>query len=126
LPYPALGALATATAQYAALAATHRLDPELHPLARFPPDGRAARDTLRAALAGLGAPGEAPNNVLDDVTELADGLVATLSMAIGEKATEAPIPAKPGKNKRGSKADAAAPIASTCTSRAAVVLTPAT
>ncbi|MEP7124392.1 MAG: hypothetical protein ABJE95_25920 [Byssovorax sp.] len=128
LPYPALGALAVAAAQYAALAATHRLDPDLHPVARFPADRRAARDTLRAALAGLGAPGEAPNNVLDDVTDLADGLVATLSTAIGERPTEPEATPKPGKTKRGSRiaTATAAPAASVCASKATVVLTPAT
>ena len=131
LPYPALGALAVAAAQYAALAATHKLDPDpdpdpdLHPLARFPPERRAARDALRAALAGLGASGEAPNNVLDDVTDLADGLVATLSSAIGEKPTEATT-TKPGKTKRGSRSEAAAPSAAICANKAAVMLTPAT
>jgi hypothetical protein len=128
VPYPALAALATAAAQYAALAATHRLDPELRPVARFPPERRAARDTLRAALAGLGAVGEAPSSVLDDVTDLADGLVATLSVAIGEKAAAeiASAPAKPGKTKAGAKAAAPAASAATCASKAAVVLTPAT
>ena len=125
LPYPALGALATAGAQYAALAATHRLDPDLHPVARFPPERRAARDTLRAALAGLGAPGEAPNNVLDDVTDLADGLVATLSTLIGEKSAE-PTTTKPGKSKRGVSPGSSASAGATCASKATVVLTPAT
>lgn len=126
LPYPALGALAVATAQYAALAATHRLDPDLHPIARFPPERRAARDTLRAAIASLGAPGEAPNNVLDDVTDLADGLVATLSAAIGEKSADLPATQKARKIKRGVKIAAAASSAAACASKAAVVLTPAT
>ncbi len=35
-------------------------------------DRAADKRTLRAAIAGLGAPGEAPSNVLDDVTDLAD------------------------------------------------------
>lgn len=122
LPYPALGALATAAAQYAALAAAHKLDPDLHPVARFPPERRAARETLRAALAGLGAPGEAPNNVLDDVTDLADGLVATLTAAIGEKAAEPSTTTKPVKTKGGAKVAAA----TTCATKAGVVLTPAT
>jgi hypothetical protein len=123
LPYPELGALATAAARYAALAATHKLDPELHPIARFPPERRAARDTLRAALAGLGAPGEAPNNVLDDVTDLADGLVATLSTAMSEKAAPAIESTKQGKMKHGAKL---APSASACASKATVALTPST
>jgi hypothetical protein len=127
LPYPALGAVAVAVAQYAALAATHKLDPDLHPVARFPPERRAAREALRAALAGLGTPGEAPNNVLDDVTDLADGLVATLSTAIGEGSAGSPVePQKPAKTKRGAKIAAAAPGASVCAGKATVVLTPAT
>ena len=124
VPYPALAALATAAAQYAALAAARSLDPELRPIARFPQERRAARDTLRAALAGLGAPGEAPSSVLDDVTDLADGLVATLSVAIGEKPAPESATAKPGKPRAGVKA--AAPSAAVCASKAAVVLTPAT
>ena len=79
---PALASLATAAARYAALAAAHQLDPSVLLLDKPAPERRAARDMLRAALAGLGAPGEAPNNVLDDVTTLTDGLVATLDAAI--------------------------------------------
>ncbi len=124
VPYPALAALATAAARYAALAAARSLDPELRPIARFPEERRAARDTLRAALAGLGAPGEAPSSVLDDVTDLADGLVATLSVAIGEKPAKESATAKPGTSRPSAKA--AAPSAAACASKAAVVLTPAT
>jgi hypothetical protein len=110
LPYPTLAALATAAARYAALAADHRLDPELTDLARFPPERRAAREALRSAVGGLGAPGEAPNNVLDDVTALGDGLIATLSAALGG-------PRSPG---------APAKAAAVCPSQAPVILTPTT
>jgi hypothetical protein len=88
VPHPALASLATAAARYAALAAQKKLDPSLK-LDRFPAERRAARDELRAALAGLGgSPGEAPNNVLDDVTELTDGLVATLSAALADASSK--------------------------------------
>lgn len=88
VPHPALAALATAAARYAALAADGKLDPRVTAIDRFPADRKAARDALRAAIAGLGAAGEAPNNVLDDVTELADGLVATLSAALAAGARQ--------------------------------------
>jgi hypothetical protein len=78
LPHPALAALASAGARYAALAARDRLEPGAR---RLPADRLAARAALREAIAGLGAPGEAPASVLDDIAELADGLVATLSAA---------------------------------------------
>ncbi|MFS8068638.1 MAG: hypothetical protein ACMG6S_19950, partial [Byssovorax sp.] len=126
IPYPALAALAAAGAQDAALAAARALDPELHPKERFPPERRAARDTLRAALASLGAASEAPSSVLDDVTDLADGLVATLSVAIGEEPAPEVAPTKPVGSKRGVKDAAAAKSAATCASKATVVLTPAT
>ncbi len=91
--HPALASLATAAARYAALAVDHKLDPTLAP-GRFPEERRAAWDGLRAALAGLGAPGEAPAGVLDDVTTLTDGLVATLSSALASSAHRPPP--KPG------------------------------
>jgi hypothetical protein len=76
--HPALASLATAAARYVALGLAKKLDPE-----KVSPERRKARADLRAALAGLGAPGEAPGAVLDDVTTLADGLIAVLSTAIG-------------------------------------------
>jgi hypothetical protein len=114
LSYPTLAALATAAARYAALAAEHRLDPELTQIERFPPERRAARDALRSAIGGLGAPGEAPNNVLDDVTTLADGLIAALSVALG------------GPTSRRDEKGAPAKPAATCPSKAPVKLTPET
>jgi hypothetical protein len=84
VPYPAVAALATASARYAALAATRKLDPGVTRIEKFSPERRAARDGLRSALAGLGAPGEAPGNVLDDVADLTDGLIATLSVAVAD------------------------------------------
>jgi hypothetical protein len=122
LAYPALGALATAAARYAALAANKKLDPEAKP-DRFPPERKEARAALRSALAGLGAAGEAPNNVLDDVTDLADGLIATLSTALADgKSPAPPPPPKPAKGKKR----AAEPAAEECQSKAAVTLTPST
>lgn len=82
---PSLAALASSVARYAALGAEGRLDPELAKIERFPPERRAAREALKNAIAGLGALGEAPANVLEDVTELADGLIATLSLSIRER-----------------------------------------
>jgi hypothetical protein len=89
VPHPALAALAAAAVRYAALAASHKLDAAVS-AERLPPERRAARAELRAALAGLGAPGEAPPSVLDDLTELTDGLVAALSTAIGGAAARKP------------------------------------
>jgi hypothetical protein len=100
---PALASLATATARYAALAAVHALDATVSNPDHFTPERRAARDGLRAAVAGLGAPGEAPASVLDDTTELADGLVALVSTSLAgvkqaarstaARASKAPAPA---------------------------------
>jgi hypothetical protein len=92
VPHPALASLATAAARYAALAAGGRLDPSAAPK-KLTPERLAAQAELRAALAGLGdAPGEAPANVLDDVTTLTDGLVATLSSAIAAGTAKKPPP----------------------------------
>lgn len=78
---PALAALASAAARYAALAAARRLDPGVTRVERLGADRPAARAALRAAIAGLGTPDEAPAKLLDDLTDLADGLAATLSAA---------------------------------------------
>jgi hypothetical protein len=90
VPQPALAALSTAVARYVALAADKKLalgEKTDH----FPPDRAAARAALRSAIAGLGAAGEAPNNVLDDVTDLSDGLISALSVAMR---AQPPPPAK--------------------------------
>ncbi len=99
--HPALASLATAAARYAALAADHRLDPAALAVDKLGPERRAAREGLRAALAGLGAPGEAPASVLDDVTTLADGLVATLSTALAAGAAKKPPPSLAPARARG-------------------------
>ena len=106
--HPALASLATAASRYAALAAAHALDATVSRPDQFTPERRTARDGLRAAIAGLGLPGEAPGKVLDDITELADGLVATVSTAL---AGAKPAPASGARG---------APVA--CTPRAAVPL----
>ncbi|MFT3771900.1 MAG: hypothetical protein QM820_41355 [Minicystis sp.] len=117
---PALGALAGAAARYAALAAARRLDPTVTRPEKLSPERRAAREGLRAALAGLGAPGEAPEKLLDDLTELADGLAATLSTAVAEgaaaKKAAAPRPASGGRRA------AAATKAAVCGPKPAVAL----
>jgi hypothetical protein len=120
IPLPSLAALATASVRYAALAADGKLDPELRKLDRFPPERRAARDALRSAIAGLGEPGEAPNNVLDDVTELGDGLIATLSAAAPARSAGAGA----GGDKPSAKGTLA-PAAS-CSGKATFTLTPGT
>jgi hypothetical protein len=113
VPQPALAALASAAARYAALAVGKKLDPAVTKIDRFPPERRAAREALRAAIAGLGAPGEAPGNVLDDVTDLADGLVTTLSASLAA-----------GKKPPAAKGKSAPPAA--CGSTQAVALDPTT
>ncbi|APR78143.1 Exonuclease SbcC [Minicystis rosea] len=134
---PALAALAGAAARYAALAAAHKLDPTVTRAEKIPPERRAAREGLHAALAGLGAPGEAPSNVLDDLTELADGLAATLSMAIAEGAAAKKSAAeasgdggraKGGKRgaKRGRDATEGRPAAAVCGPKPTVAIDAAT
>ena len=87
----ALASLATAAAKYAALAADRKLDATAS-AQKLGHDRRAAQGELRAALAGLGSPGEAPADVLDDLTTLTDGLVATLSSAALAGAAKKPPP----------------------------------
>ena len=82
LPQPALAALSAAAARYAALAAGKKLDPETRRADRLPAERRAARADLRAALASLGASGEAPPRLLDDLTELTDGLAAAVAAGV--------------------------------------------
>ncbi len=91
LPVPALAALSASAARYAALAASNRGGDAWRAAPRASPERGAARDSLRRAIAGLGAPGEAPANVLDDVTDLADGLIAAI---VHDRARPSPAPAK--------------------------------
>ncbi|WP_437728494.1 hypothetical protein [Sorangium sp. So ce861] len=104
LPYPGLAALAASLSRYAALGAAGALDPRAIDAARLPPERRAARDALRRAVAGLaapdaggdggdGAPGDAgapPPGLVEDITALADGVLAVL---LTERARKPP-PAK--------------------------------
>ncbi|WP_437718402.1 hypothetical protein WMF45_19440 [Sorangium sp. So ce448] len=90
LPYPGLAALAASLSRYAALGAASALDPQATDAARLPPERRQARDALRRAVAGLaagdadagaGAAGAAeapPPELVEDVTALADGVLAVL------------------------------------------------
>ncbi|WP_437872848.1 hypothetical protein [Sorangium sp. So ce363] len=90
LPYPGLAALAASLSRYAALGAAGALDPQATGAARLPPERRQARDALRRAVAGLAArdaeagagaanAAEAPPpELVEDVTALADGVLAVL------------------------------------------------
>src|SRR5262249_18161907 len=90
---------------------------------------KAARDALKSAIAGLGEQGEAPNNVLEDVTTLADGLIATISTAIGGAKAPPPAPSAPEKPAGKVPLKAAPkpqPPAATCPTKAAVTPSPET
>ncbi|WP_437282365.1 hypothetical protein WME90_17865 [Sorangium sp. So ce375] len=88
LPYPGVAALAASLSRYAALGASGALDPRAIGAARLPPERQKARDALRRAVAGLAAreadAGEAdaaeapPPDLVEDVTALADGVLAVL------------------------------------------------
>ncbi|WP_437978506.1 hypothetical protein WMF11_19225 [Sorangium sp. So ce295] len=85
LPYPGLAALAASLSRYAALGAAGALDPQATDAARLPPERRQARDALRRAVAGLaagdadaGAAEAPPPELVEDVTALADGVLAVL------------------------------------------------
>ncbi len=77
--HPALAALAVAGARYASLAAAGGLDPEQRDPARFPAERKAARANLAMAIAGLGEAGEAPRATVEDLTTLADGIIAVVA-----------------------------------------------
>jgi hypothetical protein len=82
VPYPALAAVASAAAQYAALAFARGLDPKVTRPDRFPPERSKARERLRRAIETLGATEALPTGLIDDATDLADGLLATLSQGV--------------------------------------------
>ncbi len=86
---PNLAALAAAAARYAALAKDRPLA-AIATAAQSTPERAAAREALRKAIAGMGAPGEAPPALADEITGLADGLIATLTVMLHRK------PAPPG------------------------------
>ncbi|WP_437593692.1 hypothetical protein [Sorangium sp. So ce1000] len=106
LPYPGLAALAASLSRYAALGAAGALAPRATDATRLPPERQEARDALRRAIAGLAAPGgdagaadaaeaaagaaEAPPPALvEDVTALADGVLAVLLTEWTRKPTPA-------------------------------------
>ncbi|EYF01514.1 Hypothetical protein CAP_8075 [Chondromyces apiculatus DSM 436] len=89
LPYPGLGQLATSLGRYIALGVEKKLDPDLTDVARFPAERRKAREALRRALAGL-ADEPAPAGLLEDLTTLADGLIAVASTRLAHKPAATP------------------------------------
>lgn len=82
---PNVAAVVAAAARYAALAKDKPLAALAKP-AQFTPERGAAREALRKAIVDMGAPGEAPVELADDVTTLADGLIATASLVFHRKA----------------------------------------
>jgi hypothetical protein len=83
---PALAALVTSLARYAALGIDGKLEIEqVGRGARLSPERRAAKEALRRAIAGLGEQKDAPEGLVDDITELADGLVTTLSHVLSAR-----------------------------------------
>ena len=82
---PNVANVVSALARYAALAKDKPLAALAKP-AQFTPERAAAREALRKAIVDMGAPGEAPMSVADDLTTLADGLIATASVLLHKKA----------------------------------------
>ncbi|MFO0588178.1 MAG: hypothetical protein U0441_11590 [Polyangiaceae bacterium] len=82
---PNVATVVSALARYAALAKDKPLAALAKP-AQFTPERAAAREALRKAILDMGAPGEAPATVADDLTTLADGLIATASVVLHKKA----------------------------------------
>lgn len=82
---PNLAAVVSAAARYAALAKDRPLA-AIASAAQSTPERGAAREALRKAIAGMGAPGEAPAGLADEITTLADGLIATLTVVLHRKA----------------------------------------
>jgi hypothetical protein len=101
---PNVAAVVSAVARYAALAKDRPLA-ALATLKNFTPERAAAREALRKAIVDMGAPGEAPAQLADDLATLADGLVATLSILLHEK------PAPKGTCAKGEKSAADIEIA---------------
>ena len=119
-PYPGLAALATSLARYAVLGVERKLDPEATrgasraDPARLPPERREARDALQAAIAGLAdgpagaADGAPPQGLLEDITILADGLIAVLATDLAARSAAraaAPPPPTPAARAAGQPAD---------------------
>ena len=84
IPMPSLAALATSLTRYAALGFDGKLSLDG---ARTSPERRAAREALKRAVAGLGENNEAPGSLLDDVTDLTDGIIAALARVAEERAS---------------------------------------
>ncbi len=82
---PNVAAVVSAAVRYAALAKDKPLSALAKP-AQFTPERGAAREALRKAIVDMGAPGEAPAALAEDVTTLADGLIATASIVLHRKA----------------------------------------
>ncbi|MEZ4309901.1 MAG: hypothetical protein R3F14_17830 [Polyangiaceae bacterium] len=85
---PGVAAVVSAIARYAALAKDKPLA-AIVSAAQSTPERGAAREALRKAISGMGAPGEAPVQLADDITTLADGLIATLTVRLHAKAPPA-------------------------------------
>ena len=81
---PNVAAVVSAAARYAALAKDRPLSALASP-AKSTPERAAAREALRKAILGMGAAGEAPPQLVDDVTQLADGMIAILTIVAHRK-----------------------------------------
>jgi len=85
LPYPQLAMLAVSGGRYGALFGTAALDPTVANSAMFTDPRKAARHALREALRTLSTAGPATaveRELLDDATELGDGLIALASTGL--------------------------------------------
>jgi len=106
LPYPGMAVLAVSLSRYAVLGVQRKLDPEPIDAARLSPERRDARASLRRALAALAGPGETPPPaLLDDVTALADGLIAVVSSELAAR------PAQPAPDTCAADAGGPSPAA---------------
>ncbi|HLM72329.1 MAG TPA: hypothetical protein VK459_06550, partial [Polyangiaceae bacterium] len=83
IPMPSLAALATSVTRYLALGFDGKLNLEGRPS----PERRAGREALKRAIAGLGESAETPGSLLEDVTDLTDGVIATVARVAEERAS---------------------------------------
>lgn len=81
---PGVAKVVSAAARYAALAKDKPLAATVD-AARSTPERAAAREALRKAIAEMGAPGEAPPGLTDEITTLADGLIGALTVVLHAK-----------------------------------------
>ncbi len=80
IAYPGLAAISVSAARYLALGFSGRLAVLPKDSPKVSAERKAAKDALKSAIAALAEPGgEAPDNLLSDITELADGLIAVIS-----------------------------------------------